>query len=145
MSTFDFPPSSMAPPEAERMIRGRCELLGLDYERVAAALRTGGMVVRVAIMRHDEAARAGGPWPPEHVRAARSQFRANNEQSRQVALDDLEAARPESLVRMGRALVEWSGIDPDSNEAIEQLADAIGFSSIPDAARTIAESEQEDS
>lgn len=146
MSTFNFPPSRLTPREADELVRERCERLGLDLEKIRPALRTGGTAARIALMTAEEATpERGGPWPPSHIRAARSLFRANTEQGRQVALDDLEAACPEVLARIGRAVVEWSGIDPDSGERIELLAEAIGFSSMPEASRQIADalSEQE--
>lgn len=54
---------------------------------------------------------------------------------RQAALDAFEATSQAALI--GRAVVEWSGVDPSDREAVETLREALGFSSVPEACRTV--------
>lgn len=63
---------------------------------------------------------------------------------RQQQLDALEDARDERLCGMGRALLEWSGIDPTDADAIGRFKEAVGWSSIPDACGEIAGSLEDD-
>lgn len=59
------------------------------------------------------------------------------EDERQAALDALEDARDERLVGLGRAMVEWSGVDPHDAAALERFAEAVGWSSIPQACEQV--------
>lgn len=59
---------------------------------------------------------------------------------RQAQLDTLQDSGAPILLSMGRALVEWSGLDPTDSGALERFAEAIGWSSIPEAAATVGES-----
>jgi hypothetical protein len=60
----------------------------------------------------------------------------DRENRRQARLDAFETTETAAL--MGRALLEWSGIDPDDVAAVEQFREAIGWSSIPTACGEIA-------
>jgi hypothetical protein len=61
----------------------------------------------------------------------------DRENKRQARLDAFEETDAAAL--MGRALLEWSGIDPDDTATVEQFAEAVGWSSIPSACREVAE------
>lgn len=60
----------------------------------------------------------------------------DRETLRQARLDAFEETDTAAL--MGRALLEWSGIDPDDTTAVEQFAEAVGWSSIPGACSQVA-------
>jgi hypothetical protein len=60
----------------------------------------------------------------------------DRENRRQAKLDVFESTSAAAL--MGRQLLEWSGIDPDDADAVEQFGEAIGWSSIPTACSEIA-------
>lgn len=68
MATYNFPPADLTPTQADALVRGLCEELGLDYSKVKPALDAGSTVVRVALMGES------GGWPEEHIRTARAEF-----------------------------------------------------------------------
>lgn len=74
MSTFTYPPAYMSPGEADAFIRAKCDDLGLDPDKVLRDLRTGGTMVRVALM--GEEAQTVHGWPPAHVQVAKKHYAA---------------------------------------------------------------------
>jgi hypothetical protein len=55
---------------------------------------------------------------------------------RRALLDEFETTGV--AAGMGRALLEWSGLDPSDSATVAQFAEAIGWSSVPTACREVA-------